>query len=100
MVDGTYDVFAKTPLRKKSVQRVVATDGDSCGADVVMGDRRQHLDGTLDENHATFTGEVKLPFPLGKVAFTIDGSIVGDTLKGVCRTKKFSFDITGTRRVA
>lgn len=96
-VDGTYDVFAKTPLGKKSVQLVVVSDGDSCSADVVMGERRKHLDGELDGNHALFTGEVKLPFPIGKVAFTIEGSIVGDTLTGVCRTKKFTFDITGRR---
>lgn len=94
---GTYDVFAKTPLGKKSVQLIVAGDGNACSADVVMGDRRRHLDGVLDGNRATFEGEVKLPFPIGKVAFTIDGTIEGDILTGVCRTKKFTFDITGVR---
>ena len=97
MVDGIYDVRAKTPLGKKKGQLAITSEGDICHAVLSIAGKTKELQGPLSGNATTFTGTVKLPFPIGKVDFTIDGTIEGDRLVGVCRTKKFHFDIHGER---
>ena len=36
-------------------------------------------------------------FTAEQIASFLGGTVEGDELKGVCRTKKFSFDVNGTR---
>ena len=100
MIDGTYDVEAKTPMGKKSGTLVLATEGDVCTADLTIAGKTKRLLGSLDGEDVTFTGSVHLPFPVGNVDFTLTGTVVGDELSGVCRAKKFSFDVHGTRQGA
>ena len=97
MIDGTYDVKAKTPLGKRGGNLVLKTEGDRCDAALTIAGKTKHLSGTLNGDVVTFTGNVHLPFPIGKVDYVLDGTVVGDELKGVCRTKKFKFDVMGTR---
>lgn len=97
MIDGTYTVRAKTPLGKQKGTLAITTEGDRCHALLKLGDKTKALEGPLSGNNATFNGMVKLPFPIGKTDFTIDGTVDGDKLKGVCHTKKFHFDIEGER---
>ncbi len=97
MLDGTYEVSAKTPLGKKRGDLVLATEGDVCNATLSVGKKTANLQGALNDDEVTFEGSVKMPFPFGKVKYVLVGTVVGDTLIGVCRTKKFSFDVNGTR---
>ena len=97
MIDGTYQVEAKTPLGKKKGAVVLQTSDDACIADLQVKKKTKRLEGKLQDELVTFTGDVKLPRPFGKVNFVLAGTVVGDDLFGVCRTKKFSFDVMGTR---
>lgn len=97
MIDGTYEVKAKTPLGKKAGTLVLVTSGDTCEADLTIKKKTKHLEGTINGEEVTFVGKVKLPFPIGKVNYELVGTVEGDDLVGVCKTKKFSFDIHGTR---
>ena len=97
MIDGTYDVTAKTPLGKKAGTLVLVTNGDVCEADLTVAGKTKHLEGTMSGQEVTFEGTVKLPFPIGKVNYTLVGTVEGDELVGTCKTKKFSFDIQGMR---
>lgn len=97
MIDGTYNVAAKTPLGKKAGTLVLVTSGEACDADLTIAGKTKHLTGTLDGETVTFTGSVHLPFPIGNVNYTLSGTVTGDVLSGTCRTKKFSFDVEGTR---
>ena len=97
MIDGTYNVKAKTPLGKKDGTLMLVTEGDACNAELKVAGKTAHLTGVIEGENLSFEGETKLPFPLGKVKYTLVGTVEGDTLQGVCKTKKFSFDINGAR---
>lgn len=97
MIDGTYEVDAKTPLGKKHGNLVLETEGDVCNATLSIGKKTAKLQGAIEGDEVSFEGSVKLPFPIGKVNYVLSGTVEGDTLTGVCRTKKFSFDVNGTR---
>lgn len=97
MIDGTYNVKAKTPLGSREGTIVLVTDGSTCVADLTIAGKTAHLTGVLEGETVTFDGTVKMPFPIGKVDYTLSGTVEGDELKGVCRTKKFSFDVLGSR---
>lgn len=97
MIDGKYEVIAKTPLGRKKGVLVLASEGNVCKATLTAARQTVHLVGSIDGNKGTFKGEVKLPFPFGKVGYVLTGTIEGDSLQGVCRTKKFSSEISGKR---
>lgn len=97
MIDGTYDVKARTPLGKRAGQLVMVTNGATCDADLSVAGKTKRLQGTIDGKVVVFEGSVHLPFPIGDVAYTLSGTVEGDVLSGTCRTKKFSFDVEGTR---
>lgn len=97
MVDGTYAVEGRTPLGKKKGTLVLATDGGTCTADLDMAGRSKRFEGAVDGDHVSFSGSLKLPFPLGLVNYELECDVVGDELTGTCRSKKFSFAVKGTR---
>lgn len=97
MIDGTYDVTAKTPLGKKQGSLVLTTEGEACKAELSIAGKTAHLTGAMEGELVTFEGTVKLPFPIGKVNYVLTGTVTDDVLQGVCKTKKFSFDVNGTR---
>lgn len=97
MIDGTYEVYAKTPLGKKSGKLVLSTDQNVCNAELSVAGKTKHLVGTINGDMVTFEGKVKLPFPAGEVNYSLEGTVEGDELKGVCRYKKKSFEVWGTR---
>jgi hypothetical protein len=97
MIDGTYNVEAKTPLGKKAGTIVLATEDNVCNAELSVAGKTAHLKGTVDGENVTFEGSTKMPFPFGKVNYTLVGTVEGDNLHGTCKTKKFSFEINGTR---
>ncbi|MDO4806762.1 MAG: hypothetical protein Q4A07_05885 [Coriobacteriales bacterium] len=97
MIDGTYNVSARTPLGAKAGTLVMATNGTTCDADLTIAGKTKHLVGSIDGETVTFEGSIHLPFPIGNVRYVLSGTVKGDTLSGTCRTKKFSFDVQGTR---
>lgn len=100
MIDGTYTVEAKTPLGKRRGGLVLTTEGDTCIADLTIAGKTKRLEGTIEGEEVTFEGSVHMPFPFGNVNFVLSGTVEGDELTGVCRTKKFKFDVHGTRQEA
>lgn len=76
---------------------MLATEGNECHADLSIIGKTKHLVGTIDGQEVTFEGSINMPFPIGKTNFTLTGTVEGDVLTGVCKTKKFSFDVNGTR---
>lgn len=97
MLDGMYEVIAKTPLGKKKGEILMVTQGDQCVADLTVAGKTKRLTGTVEGEVVTFTGSVNMPFPFGKQEFTLSGTVNGDNLTGECRTKKFHFGVSGTR---
>lgn len=97
MIDGTYDVEAKTPLGTRRGRVVLATSGTECSADLSVDGKTKRLVGTIEGDTVVFEGSVKMPFPFGRVYYVLAGCVVGDELIGLCRTNKFSFDVTGMR---
>lgn len=97
MIDGTYTVEAKTPLGKRGGSLVLSTEGNACTADLTIAGKTKRLEGTIEGDEVTFEGSVHLPFPIGNQNFVLSGTVNGDELVGVCRTKKFKFDVHGTR---
>lgn len=97
MIDGTYQFNSKTPLGKQKGTIEIATDGPVAAATINAAGKSKHLTGTLDGNKATFAAEVKLPFPFGKLKFNIDGEVVGEELLARVSTKRFKFNVTGTK---
>ena len=97
MIDGTYDIKAKTPLGKKSGRLVLTTNDTQCEASLEMLNKKTRSMGTVDGDNLVFTGTVNLPFPLGKVNYELTGTVKGDDLEGVFKSKKFTFDVTGIR---
>lgn len=97
MIDGIYNVKARTPLGAKAGQLVMATTKNKCAAELTIAGKTKHLEGTLKGETVTFEGSVHLPFPFGKVSYVLEGTVRGDELVGKCRTKKFNFDVQGTR---
>ncbi|MBR3225955.1 MAG: hypothetical protein IKF78_11605 [Atopobiaceae bacterium] len=97
MIDGIYEVKARTPLGKKGGTVVLITNGSVCDADLFIGKKSKHLQGTLDGEQVTFEGSVKMPSPFGKVKYRLTGTVEGDALIGLLRTKKFKFKVRGNR---
>lgn len=97
MIDGTYDLVAHTPVGDKDGQIVVSTDGNVCNATLIMLGQTNTAEGTLEGNTASFEGVAKLPFPLGKIKYTLVGTVEGDDLTAEFSGKGMTFTITGTR---
>lgn len=98
MLDGMYAVQAKTPLGTRKGTIVLTTQDPTClFADLTVAGKTKRLVGTLDGDLVTFAGGVKLPFPFGELKYSLSGTVTGDDLVGVCKTKRFSFDVLGTR---
>ena len=100
MIDGTYTVEAKTPLGKRGGSLVLTTEGDACTADLTVAGKTKRLEGVIDGDQVTFEGSIHLPFPFGNQKWVLTGTVEGDEIVGVCSTKRFKFDVSGTRQGA
>lgn len=97
MIDGTYAVEAKTPLGVQQGTLVLSTDQDVCNAELNLAGKTAHAQGDVQGDAVTFTGSIKLPFPIGSVDYVLSGTVEGDALQATFSAKKFTFDVTGTR---
>lgn len=97
MIDGTYSVSLKTPMGLKKGDLVLATkEGTLTGKMIIMGKENPITDGTCEGDSFHFAGDLKTA--VGKLSFTCDGSVSGDTLTAETRSKKGNFQITGKRK--
>jgi hypothetical protein len=96
MLDGKYEIIMKTPMGTKKGTVILRVDGDTIrGRLDIMGNSIMLENGTVNGNSFTFRGELKIP--MGKVAFLVEGSIDGDRLTAITKTKKGNMSITGKR---
>lgn len=97
MIDGIYEVKARTPLGKRRGTVVLIANGGVCDADLFIGKKSKHLQGIFDGEFVMFEGAVKMPRPFGKVKYQLVGTVEGDVLFGILSTKKFKFEVNGNR---
>lgn len=84
MIDGTYAIVMQTPMGPKKGRAVLHRRGNRVtGRLYILGKNNTFENGIVNGNHCAFSGELKTA--IGKVAYTVEGSIEGDVV------------ITGTR---
>jgi hypothetical protein len=96
MLNGKYDIIMKTPMRTMRGTVILQVDGDSISGRLdFMGNSTRIENGTVNGNSFTFRGELKTP--MGRVAYLVEGSVEGDKLTAIAKTKKYNMPITGKR---
>lgn len=97
MIDGTYAINIKTPMGlKKGELTLAGKDGVLTGKMVALGKENDINPGTYDGDHFAFSGELKTA--VGKLAYDLSGTVNGDELSGVAKTKKGDLTLKGTRK--
>lgn len=96
--DGEWDCKMKTPMGEQKTVLTIKTDGATfTGTSVGNSGSAEIKDGKIDGDTATWTMDVKTPFPMkleGKLTLAAD-----DTLSGAIKAGSFgSFVTTGTRK--
>ena len=85
MVDGTYQVRMRTPLGVKNGELILhSNDGTLNGSLVVMGKKN------------IFKGKIQTS--VGKTDYVCSGSVNGDELSGIAKTKKGDLALNGIRK--
>ena len=97
MVDGTYQVRMRTPLGVKNGELILhSNDGTLNGSLVVMGKKNIFEPGTTDGKNFNFKG--KIQNSVGKTDYVCSGSVNGDELSGIAKTKKGDLALNGIRK--
>lgn len=97
MVDGTYAITIKTPMGlKKGELTLSGKDGVLTGKISALGKDNEITPGTYDNDQFAFSGELKTA--VGKLAYELNGTVDGDTLSAVAKTKKGELILKGTRK--
>lgn len=95
MVDGTYNVTARTIFGPVKAVVTLTTDGDVCTASINVGGEVQKAVGNARGNQLSFAGTAKTP--MGNLAYHVSGSIDGDALRATALAKVGKVRISGTR---
>ena len=96
-LDGDYAIKLDTPLGSKDGTVSIQSEGSTVEADVdapLVG--KKHVVGTADGDTFTAEGTMKVKL-VGKVDYTIDGEVDGDSLNMHIQTSKGDIDLEGTR---
>lgn len=97
MIDGTYNVMLKTPMGVKKGELIISSENSvMTGKLVVMGNDNLLETVNIDGNHFIFTGEIKTA--MGKVSYQCTGSVDGDNIEGIAKTKKGNMSLSGKRK--
>ena len=97
MVDGTYQVRMRTPLGVKYGELILhSNDGTLNGSLVVMGKKNIFEPGTTDGKNFNFKGKIQTS--VGKTDYVCSGSVNGDELSGIAKTKKGDLALNGIRK--
>jgi hypothetical protein len=95
MIDGTYAIVMQTPMGLKKGRAILHQHGNRVSGRLALLDKSNTFEnGTVNGNQYVFSGELKTA--IGKVAYTVEGSIEGDGLNAVAKTVKGNLVITGT----
>ena len=97
MIDGTYKIQIDVPFGKKDGMITLSTEGDKAIADIdapIIGKKQVegHVDG--DTFTAEGSGKIKL---VGKIDYTLEGSVSGDELHIDIHSSKGEFKVEGVR---
>lgn len=95
MVDGTYEVVARTPMGARKAKVTLSSGEGRCEASVTVGNKRKSATGSLDGDAFSFSGTVSSP--LGKIPYQLEGTADGVTLDATARTKRGTVSIHGNR---
>ena len=97
MIDGTYSAVLKTPMGAKKGELILKTEGEVLtGAMLVLGKENLINTGKVNGNEFTFTGKLKTA--VGMLEYECIGSVEGDELVGIAKTKKGNMQLKGTRK--
>ena len=85
--NNTYDVVISTPMGDMDGSVVLVIDGTSLSGKITfMKKENEFSGGTIDENgNVSFKGDLKTP--IGKMAYTITGTVAGGKVEAVAKTK-------------
>lgn len=97
MIDGTYAISIKTPMGlKKGELTLAGNDGILTGKMSALGKENEITPGTYSGDDFAFSGELKTA--VGKLAYNLSGTVNGNELSGVAKTKKGDLILKGTRK--
>ena len=97
IIDGTYKIQIDTPLGSKPGTVTLQAAGDTVLADIdapIVG--KQRTEGRLEGDEFTAEGTFKLKL-VGKVSYSLRGTVVGDDLTISIDSSKGQFTLAGTR---
>lgn len=97
MIDGTYKIKIDVPFGRKDGTVALRTEGNAVFADIdapIVGEA--HVEGTADGDAFTAEGSGKIKI-VGKINYTIKGTVDGDKLHLDIHSTKGDFKIEGTR---
>ena len=97
MIDGTYNIALDTPLGHKSGTVTIRTAGETAVADIdapMIG--KQRIEGRVDGDAFSAQGSLKIML-VGKVDYTLKGTVIDDYLRVDIQTNKGAFTLEGIR---
>ena len=97
MIDGTYAIEVNTPLGRKPGTVTIRTQGTTAYADIdapLIG--KQQVVGRVDGDSFSAQGTFKLRL-VGKVRYSLTGSVVDDEIRIAIESSKGSFNLVGVR---
>lgn len=96
-MDGTYEVFADTPLGRKSGKLTLSTTAGALDARLkVAGFGEFSASGTCAGQTFSLEGSTRVML-VGKIGYRIDGIVEDGRLEAVCKTSKGDIVVTGQR---
>ena len=96
MISGKYAITMKTPLGPKNGTLTLSSEGDQLsGMLEIMGQKNALSNGRMIGNVCEFTGEIKTM--MGKISFSVRGTIEDGKLNAVAETKSGKMEINGTQ---
>lgn len=100
MVDGTYRVFADTPLGRRQGVLTLRTTGGKLTARLTIRGATASISSAEPVGEDGFRAAGTLRSLLGSLSFSSEGSVHGDELTCRATTTEGSFTIAGTRRAS
>ncbi|NLP36165.1 MAG: hypothetical protein GX357_00735 [Firmicutes bacterium] len=95
-IDGTYKIFAESPMGKTEATLHFKTDGDVLtGTNEVMGQTLQIENGKVSGNSFQFFE--KMESPMGTTEFRFEGTVEGDKITGTIYSSMGPIKFEGTR---
>ncbi len=86
MADKTYEIIVSTPMGDLPGKAVLNIDGNSLsGMLSLLNHDNPFSDGSIENGNVSFKGDLKTP--LGKMPYTVTGTLMEGKIKAVAKTK-------------